>query len=367
MAVARRDPVIDADGHVFESDAEIYEYLPAPYRGREILFATPFFPTLDGFHRQAQRVTDGRSGVLEIPTAEDWLEYLDHANIAVSVLFPTGGLGFGMLSDPTWASALAHGYNDYLYDRFLRFDPQRLKGMALIPLQDPQQAIAELRRAVGDLGMVGALLPAAGLREALGHRSYWPIYAAAEELGCILAIHGGPSTGLGLDKLQKLIEVRTLTHGFGQMTQMTSLMFEGVFDAFPRLKFAFCEAGCGWVPYLAERLDLEYKNRRVQAPDLKMAPSEHLQSGRIFLHAELGERGLAPGIELFGENVFFGASDYPHEPKHEFPEVIEEFMEREDIPATAKRKILWDNPIAMYGLDPGGLDPVAVGQARETH
>ncbi len=207
--------------------------------------------------------------------------------------------------------------------------------------------------------MVGAILPAAGLWEALGHRGYWPIYAAAEELGCVLAIHGGPSLGLGLDKLHKLIEVRTLTHGFSQMAQMTSMMFEGVFDAFPRLRFAFCEAGCGWAPYLAERLDMEYKHRRVQAPDCHVAPSEHLCSGRIFLHAEMGERGLADGIELFGEDVFFTASDYPHEPKHEFPEAIDEFMERDDIPESAKRKILWDNPIAMYGLDPAKLSAAA--------
>src|SRR5437763_3135105 len=109
MTTDRTEAVIDADGHVFESDSDIFEYLPAPYRGSDILFATPFFPTLDGFHRQAQRVTDGRSGMLEVPTGEDWLAYLDEANIAASVLFPTGGLAFGMIPDPDWASALAHG------------------------------------------------------------------------------------------------------------------------------------------------------------------------------------------------------------------------------------------------------------------
>jgi len=363
MAIRPSLPVIDADGHVFESDRDIYPYLPPPYRGGAILFATPFFPTLDGFHRQAQRVTDGRAPVLEIPTAEDWLAYLDDANIALSVLFPTSGLAVGMISDPTWATALTRGYNDYLYDRFLGLAPQRLKGVALIPLQDPPQAVLELRRAVTELGMLGAILPAAGLYEALGHRSFWPVYDAAQELDCVLAVHGAPSLGLGLDRLHKLIEVRTLTHGFSQMTQMTSLMFEGVFDAFPRLRFAFCEAGCGWVPYLAERLDLEYRNRRVQAPDLHVMPSEHLASGRIFLHTELGERGLVRAIDEFGEGVFFCASDYPHEPKHEFPEAVEELMARDDVPESAKRKILWDNPIRMYSLDAAKL--VAPAERRQ--
>jgi predicted TIM-barrel fold metal-dependent hydrolase len=348
-------PVIDADGHVFECDRDIYPYLPTPYHGADILFATPFFPTLDGFHRQAQRVTDGRAPVLEVPTGEDWLAYLDDANIALTVLFPTSGLAVGMISDPAWATAIARGYNDYLHDRFLRLAPERLKGMALIPLQDPAAAVAELRRAVGDLGMLGAILPAAGLNEALGHRSFWPVYDAAQELDCLLAVHGAPSVGLGLDRLHKLIEVRTLTHGFSQMTQMTSLMFEGVFDAFPQLRFAFCEAGCGWVPYLTERLDLEYQNRRVQAPDLHVMPSEHLASGRIFLHTELCERGLAAAIGQFGDSVFFCASDYPHEPKHEFPEAVEGLMARTDVSESAKHKILWDNPIRMYGLNESQL------------
>jgi len=43
MTAARTAPVIHADGHVFESDQDIFEYLPPPYRGSDIVFATPFF------------------------------------------------------------------------------------------------------------------------------------------------------------------------------------------------------------------------------------------------------------------------------------------------------------------------------------
>src|SRR3954453_13059932 len=161
--------VIDADGHVHETDAEIFEYLPPPYRGQTQLFTAPFFPGLDAWHRAASRVGDGLGRVLERPSAQDWLDYLDDANVAATVLFPTNGLAHGVLADPKWAAALARGYNDWLYDRFLKIDPRRLKGMALIAMQDPAEAVVELRRAVGELGMVGAVLPAVGLPEALGH------------------------------------------------------------------------------------------------------------------------------------------------------------------------------------------------------
>lgn len=357
-------PVIDADGHVYENDRDLFEYLPAPFRGQTRLFSAPFFPTLDGYHRAARKAADGfRVTSLELPSAQDWTNYLDSANIALSVLFPTAGLGFGLVSDQDWAAGLARAYNDWLHDRYLKHDPARLKGIALLPLQDPPRAVAELRHAVQDLGMVGAVLPAAGLYEAFGHRSFWPVYEAAQELSCMLAVHGAPAYGLGLERLHRLIEVRTLTHPFSQMLQMTSMMFGGVFDAFPRLRVAFCEAGSGWIPYLRERLDLEYEGRRPQAPDLKVPPSEHLGSGRIFIHTELKEEGLANAIRVLGEGVFFCASDYPHEPKEEFPEALEALAEREDIPESAKRKIVWDNPIRMYGLDEARLGAAAVKTA----
>jgi predicted TIM-barrel fold metal-dependent hydrolase len=339
--------VIDADGHVVEDDRTLLEYLPPPFRGRPELLGMPFFPTLDGWHRSARRVADGQGRLLEIPTAEDWLDFLDEARVAWTVLYPTAGLAFGLIPDPEWAAVLARGYNDWLHDRFVRVSP-RLKGMALIPLQDPVAAAAELRRAVGELGMVGAVLPAVGLRDPFGDRGYWPVYAAAQELDTLLTVHAGATQGLGLAHLRRFIEVRTLSHGVGQMVQMTSMMFGGVFDAFPRLRIAFAEAGCGWVPYLAERLDMEYSHRTTQAPGLAQTPSEHLRGGRIFVHCELEERGLPQAAACLGEAALFAASDYPHEPKGEFPEAVASFRARTDISDSLKRRILQENPRRMY-------------------
>jgi predicted TIM-barrel fold metal-dependent hydrolase len=100
---------------------------------------------------------------------------------------------------------------------------------------------------------------------------------------------------------------------------------------------------------------MEYTNRKQQAPDLNVLPSEHLKSGRIFFHTELEERGLARAIEDLNDDVFFCASDFPHEPKGEFPEAVHEFMGRSDLNDAAKRKILWDNPLRMYALDQAQL------------
>lgn len=340
---------IDADGHVVEADSELLEFLPRPFQGRQDLLAFPFFPTLDGFHRQARRIMDGKGRAIAKGSLAEWQEFLDEDEIAWSVLYPTTGLTFGLVRDQDWACALATGYNNYLYETFTKSE-KRLKGMALIPLQDIPQAVKELRRAVKDLGFVGAVLPAVGLRQPFGDARYFPVYEAAQELGALLAVHAAPTQGIGVDGFDRLIEVRTLSHGFGQMIQMTSMIYSGVYDRFPRLKVAYAEAGCGWVPYLMERLDLEYEHRSNQAPDCKVLPSEHLKSGRIFVHCELEDRGIAQIAELLRDDILFCASDFPHEPRREFRDNIERFMAREDVGAETKRKLCFENPKRMYPL-----------------
>ena len=351
----RQLTILDADGHVMEKDAELFPYLPPPYAGQRALLVQPaFFPSLDGYNRSARRIADGGTRAPEEPTAEAWLQFLAEAGLEGTVLYPTQGLAFGLIKDREWAVGLARAYNDWLYDRYVRVD-RRLHGMALIPLQDPPAAVAELRRAVEQLGFLGAILPAVGLRPLFGSKVYWPVYEAAQELDCLLTVHAAATQGLGLDDFDRLIEVRTLSHGFGQMRQMVHMMYGGVFDAFPRLRVAYCEAGCGWVPYLLERLDLEYANRGGQAPDLKVPPSEHLRSGRVFVHAELEEQELPRAVEVLGEDVFFCASDYPHEPPTAFPKNLALLAARQDLPDSFKRKILWDNPLRMYAFDEADL------------
>jgi predicted TIM-barrel fold metal-dependent hydrolase len=340
---------IDADGHVVESDAELLDFLPPPYKGREDLLSFSFFPTLDGFHRQARRVADGKGRYIAKGSLKEWQQFLDEDEIAWSVLYPTAGLTFGMVRDKDWACAVATGYNNYLYECFTRPE-KRLKGMALIPLQSIPDAVNELRRAVQELGFVGAVLPAVGLRNPLGDERYEPVYEAAQEMGALLAVHAAPTEGIGLDAFNKLIEVRTLSHGFGQMIQMTSMIYNGVFDRFPNLRIAYAEAGCGWVPYLMERLDMEYEHRSSQAPECKQLPSEHLRSGRIFIHCELEDRGIAQIASLLRDDILFCATDFPHEPRSEFRENVEKFLAREDVSKDTKYKIMTENPKRMYPL-----------------
>jgi predicted TIM-barrel fold metal-dependent hydrolase len=340
--------VVDTDGHVFEKDQDIFEYMEAPYRGRKEMLALPFFPTLDGFQRMARRVGDGRPYVIGPDDPKSWLDVLDREGIDRTVIFPTAGLAVGFIQDPEWAVVVCRAYNNMMSERYIKFN-RRLGAIALLPIQDIKEAANELRRTVKELHMVGGVLAPVGFPKPVGDSYFDPLYEEAQRLGAPLCIHGAPSRGLGFDFFRSLIEARALSHPFAQMIQLTSLILEGTLESFPKLKIASLEAGCEWIPFLMDRLDMEYKNRAHQAPLLKKKPSEYMKEGQIYYHTELWESMLPQAIERIGENLFLYASDYPHEP--DLAEAIREFEARKDISASAKRKILADNGKRFYNME----------------
>ncbi|MCZ6547614.1 MAG: amidohydrolase family protein [Deltaproteobacteria bacterium] len=339
--------VVDTDGHIFERDEIIFDYLEPPYRGRKELFAYPFFPPPDGFHRMARRIVDKRPFVIAPDDPKTWAKVLDREGIDRTVIYPTAGLGVGFIQDAEWAVVACRAYNNMMADRYIKFD-SRLGAVALLPIQDIKESAKELHRAVKDLKMHGGILAPAGFDKPLGDTYFDPLYSEAQSLGCPLAIHGAPSRGLGLDFFRTLIEVRTLSHPFLQMIHLTSIVLEGVLERFPKLKIASLEAGCQWIPFLMDRLDMEYGNRSPQAPLLKMKPSEYMSGGQIYYHAELWEKMLPDVIERVGEDQILYATDYPHEP--DLASAIRKFEARKDLSASAKRKILSDNGTRFYKM-----------------
>src|SRR5205814_8807063 len=64
---------------------------------------------------------------------------------------------------------------------------------------DLPDAVGELRRAVKELGFLGAMIPSNGLTRHVSHAEHWPIYEEAEKLNCIMAVHGGSYINLGFN------------------------------------------------------------------------------------------------------------------------------------------------------------------------
>ena len=350
--------MLDADGHLIERDEELLEYMEPPYKGNNTLLGFPFFPTLDGYQRGAIMARLGIHKGYTI-NAKTWIEFLDGTGIESTVLYPTAGLAFNMIQDPTWAVPLARAYNNWFTDKFHKASPQRLKAVALVPIQDMPEAVKELRRAVTELGMVGAVLGAngaeLGVRKPLGDPSFWPLYEEAERLDVPVALHGAPSASLGINFFYRFAQTHALEHPIAQIVQLTSMVMEGVFERFPKLRVAYLEAGAGWVPYIMDRLDRSYEvwsGKQVQefSPWLKKRPSEYIRSGRIYFNCEGGEITLPYALKRIGHNAVLFASDFPHETNIERAKrEIEELMRHEELSDEAKQAIFHDNIVSFYG------------------
>jgi uncharacterized protein len=336
------ETIVDADGHVTESVEQVAKYLDEPYRRRPLNFS--FYPW-DGWDRRLLGTLGEVGG-----DAETWLRALDKGGVETTILYPTLGLFMSFLKDRDWAVALCRAYNTLMREEFVAVSP-RLKAVALLPVQDPEAAAVELRRAVKELGLTGAMLAADG-SHLLGDPRFLPIYEEAERLGVMLGIHASGSHlgGAGVDLFPRFIQAHTCSHAFGQMRQLTSVIFEGIPERFPALRLAFLEAGCGWAPYWAERMDDEFAKRgKIEAPALKKKPSDYIRSGTIYFSCEADEWLLPQALKLIGENQIVYASDFPHW-DNSYPGSIDEIRDRGDITEAQKRKILADNCRRLYGI-----------------
>jgi hypothetical protein len=326
---------------VTETQEQLAKYLDEPYRRRPLTF--PWLPQ-DGWDRRLLGTLGDLAG-----SADAWLRALDAGGMERTVLYPTLGLFMSFLHDRQWAVALCRAYNSFMHEEFIKVSP-RLAAVALLPVQDPAAAARELERAVRELGHVGAMLAADG-RHLLGDEAFTPIYEAAQRLGTMLGVHASGSHlgGSGVELFPRFIQAHTCSHAFGQMRQLTSIVFEGVPERFPTLRLAFLEAGCGWAPYWMERMDDEYAKRAAEAPGLTRKPSEYVRSGHIYFSCEADEWLLPQAVKLVGENQIVYASDFPHW-DHSFPQSIDEIRERGDLTDTQKQKILADNARRLYRL-----------------
>lgn len=334
--------IIDSDGHVTETWEQIARHLEEPYRRRPLM--SPFFPQ-DAWDRRLLGTKGDWAG-----DAKSWLEALDGGGMSMAVLFPTLGLFMPFLKDAEWAVVLCRAYNTMLHKEVTSQSP-RLRGVALLPLQDPEAAVVELRRCVTELGFVGAMLAADGY-QLLGHRRFDPIYAEAQRLDVPVGVHAsGTDMSMGaIEPFPKFIQAHTISHLWGQLRQMSSMIFSGVPERFPRLRIGFLEAGVGWVPYFLQRMDEEYEKRgHAEAKDLRKRPSEYVKGGNIYFTCEADEVGLRFAIDHLGADHIMYASDYPHW-DHSYPHSVKELADREDLTPEHKRKIFAENARRYYRL-----------------
>jgi predicted TIM-barrel fold metal-dependent hydrolase len=350
--------VVDADVHLHEDPAELAEYADPPWDTalREIAKVEERYLDLPAMSPRAEfRIPwpGGTNRPQVVPSPDAMRRELDDLHVNVAILFPDHLLSLAMVREPAFAVALARSYNDWLADGWLRREPT-LKGSIVIPPQDPAAGAAEIRKHAGNPSYVCAYLPGAGLKLLYGHELYDPVYEAAQEAGLPIVIHSVeaifPVFPFQLEQFRTAMAVHALAHPLSMVANCVSMLETGVPVRFPDLRIGFMEAGTGWVPFVANRLDKEYIERRREVPILQERPSHYMR--RFFYGTQPIEEpeertDLVKHFELFdGENQAMFASDWPH---HDFDHT--QFVFGLPFSREARRKIMGLNAARFFGLE----------------
>jgi predicted TIM-barrel fold metal-dependent hydrolase len=361
--------VLDSDLHVIEPP-DLYErYLDPRYRDRapqplasahgwvrhwrvgEHTFPLPIGRgRVEAESRSRAILTDYAAARFD---AASQLRAMDVEGVDVAVHFRTLPVVCVDAYEPDFAIALCRAWNDWMAD-FCRQDPARMKAAALLTLHDPRLAAAELRRAVTELGFVGAQLmptPVNGLN--LHDPAADPLWAEAEGLDVPICFHPAPHNH-GRDNFLNRFLTRpssAITLGLNNPVELIAaiacMTVGGVMERFPRLRVAFLEGNCSWLPWLLWRLD-EYWEMCKGGEDarLTMPPSEYFRR-QGFISVDADEDQVEWVIQKVGDTGLVFSTDYPHPDSH-FPESTELFLKLPIAPES-QRRILWDNCARLYG------------------
>jgi aminocarboxymuconate-semialdehyde decarboxylase len=241
--------------------------------------------------------------------------------------------------DPQEALRLERIGNDHVAET-VASKPDRLIGLGSVPMQNTTLAIAEMERAVRELGLKGIVVASRVNETELGEAPLRPFWAAAEALGVPIFIHPAGNPDARLRRHSLLISLgQPLEEAFAQC----SLIYDGIMDAFPRLKIAFAHGG-GFIPYYAGRFD--WMVRRGTTNEIKADFSSYLRSFHyesVVFNPDVLER-LAETVDA--SHIMLG-TDYP------FGEwkPVELVQSATKIPEALRRDILGANAARFLGVD----------------
>jgi uncharacterized protein len=370
--MARPYNVIDADGHVLEPVDLFEKYMDPAYRDRaprlivdtdgkerllvegQVLGSPKGFGVIgaigarDGKVSETMKYIDGRPGGFD-PHAR--IPDMDLDGIDAAFLYPSVGLFAGAIKDPGLAAAVCRAYNRWLAD-YCQPYPDRLFGVAMLPMQSIDLAIEEMRYARRKLNMRAAFLrPNPYNGRMLHHPDYAPFWTEVEELDVAIGLHEGASGGMpqvGVDRFETRGARHIISHTMEMMLAAMSVIWGGVCDRFPRVRIAFLESGGGWIAPWLDRMDRHFDDKGFNDSGLSMRPSE-LFRRNCWISFEPVEGSLSVLAEYIGPHKILWATDYPH-PDGFFPGAPQLIAGRPELSAATKHEILAGGAMRFYRL-----------------
>ena len=237
------------------------------------------------------------------------------------------------------------------------------KGRVLVSgpvvLNDVSRAVEEIRYAYDHLGIrCFWARPDHFNGRNLGDRYYDPVWELLLDLDCAFGTHefmGLNGVSAGSTRFTGFSEWHVVVHPQEAQAALVSMVLHGVFERFPRLRCAYMEAGCGWLPSYLHRIDehIEMTHGR-EFPELTMSATEYFQRN-CWISTECEDRYVADVIRWMGDGHIVYETDFPH-PDSKYPHATDTFLalEPELISMESKAKILWDNAMDLYRFPASG-------------
>lgn len=329
--------VIDCDAHILEPATLWQEYLEAEFRDRAIrieevdgreqliigdqVVLQGAVAGLGGAEADKTDLFSGKLSYCRDNPADSFdgharLARMDNWGISKSVIFPTICILPFPTEDMPLANAYCRAYNNWVHD-FCSANPGRLFPVAVVNWRDVDEAARELERCIRR-GFRALFVPPEtidGKRPGDRHfNRLWALCQAANIPACfhVIVRFDGSASPFGAWHTTSPGPVFSFgLGGSGQlMPAIASVITDQLLERFPKLKIVSVEAGCGYAPYLMDRLDAKFNALR-KLTGLSKPPSEYIRSNCYFV-AEQGERTIDAALEMVGSQNIVWGSDYPH-------------------------------------------------------
>ncbi|MFT7600011.1 MAG: putative TIM-barrel fold metal-dependent hydrolase [Acidimicrobiales bacterium] len=282
----------------------------------------------------------------------------DTDGIAGEVMYPSLSMFTFAVEDPKIKEAAFQRHNDWVFD-YCSPDPDRLIGIGCLPVPDVDACIREVKRA-GGKGVRGFSIPSHTLiSQPYCDPVYDPLWALLQEMDLPITMHifTGTSFDCGLPDHWGTpggtVKGYTLSHTT-VVNSTIDIIIGGVVERFPRLKFVLAEFETGWVAHFKQRFDhAAYRTPWELDKSLTMKPSEYFDRN-FWVTFEDDVHGIQTRHDIGIDNLVWG-NDYPHHDSiwPNSMDILSDVLS--GVPQDEKDRMVWNNVIGLYNLDPAKL------------